>query len=197
MRSFAQYKEIPMHRRSWTTLVFVFAIPCFSLSFLSCAGDSDGGGGGTCGTLSGYTATTTTPLSFATDIHPILSATQFAIGCSQTIICHGTPSAMIDMAGTKTFSLIDPPATVKTTLLQQAPVNAPGMKFVVPGNVGASFLAYKISSATELACINSMCTAGASVGLSQPCGDPMPVGGVLTAAERTKILDWIAQGAAN
>jgi hypothetical protein len=184
-----------MHRRSWTTLVFVFAVPYFSLSSLSCGGDD--GGGGTCGTLGSYTATTTTPLSFATDIHPILSATQFAIGCSQTIICHGTPAAMIDKAGTKTFSLIDPPATVKAALLQQAPVNAPGMKFVVPGNVGASFLAYKLSSEGELACVSSMCVAGASVGLKQPCGDPMPVGGVLTAQERTKILDWIAQGAAN
>ena len=101
------------------------------------------------------------------------------------------------MAGTKTFSLIDPPATVKTALLQQVPVNAPGMKFVVPGNVGASFLAYKISSASELACASSMCASGASIGLSKPCGDPMPMGGSLTAAERTKILDWIAQGAAN
>src|SRR5688572_8613549 len=144
-----------MHRRSWTTLVFVFAIPYFSLSSLSCGGD-DGGGGATCGTLGSYTATTTTPLSFATDIHPILSNSAFAIGCSQEFICHGTPPAMIDMAGTKTFSLIDPPATVKAALLQQAPVNAPGMKFVVPSNVGASFLAYKISSASELACVNSM-----------------------------------------
>ena len=82
-------------------------------------------------------------------------------------------------------------------LLQQAPLNAPGMKFVVPGNVGGSFLAYKISGADELACVSSMCVAGASIGKSMPCGDPMPVGGILTAADRTKILDWIAQGAAD
>jgi hypothetical protein len=187
-----------MHRRSsttWTTIVAVFAIPCLSISSLSCAGDS--GGGSTCGSLAGYTATTSTPLSFATDIHPILSNAAFAVGCSQEIICHGTPPMALDMAKTKTFSLIDPPATVKTALLQQAPLNAPGMKFVVPSNVAASFLAYKISGASELGCVSSMCVAGASIGKSMPCGDPMPVGGVLTAADRTRILDWIAQGAAN
>ena len=174
-----------MHRRSWTTLVFVFAIPCFSILSLSCAGDPDGGGS-TCGSLAGYTATTSTPLSFATDIHPILSNAAFAVGCSQATICHGTPPMAIDMAKTKTFSLIDPPATLKTALLQQAPLNAPGMKFVVPGNVGGSFLAYKISGADELACVSSMCVAGASIGKSMPCGDPMPVGGILTAADRTR-----------
>jgi hypothetical protein len=98
---------------------------------------------------------------------------------------------------TKTFSLIDPPATVKTALLQQVPVNAPSMKFVVPSNVGASFLAYKISGSDGLACVNAMCASGASNTSTTPCGDPMPVGGILSEAERVKILDWIAQGAAD
>jgi hypothetical protein len=39
-----------------------------------------------------------------------------------------------------------------------------------------------------------MCVAGASIGKSMPCGDPMPVGGVLTAADRTRILDWNRAG---
>jgi hypothetical protein len=184
-----------MTRRSRTTFVSVLALSCFSLS-MSCGAD-DGGGNGTCGTLGSYTATVAAPLSYATDIHPILSNETFAIGCSQATICHGTPAMPIDTATMmKTFSLIGDAATVRTTLLNQVPVNAPGMKFIVPSNVGASFLAYKVSPANELACVNSMCVSGASIGASKPCGDPMPVGGVLTAAERSKILDWIALGAA-
>jgi hypothetical protein len=181
-----------MRHRSLTSFL-VAGCGLFALSSFGCGGSE----GDSCGQLQSYTPSTTTTLSYATDIHPILSNATFAVGCSQTEICHGAPAMALDPAMTKTFSLIDPPATVKTTLLQQPPVNAPGMKFVVPSNVGASLLAYKISPANVLACVNSMCVSGASVGASMPCGDPMPIGGMLTAADRTKILDWIAQGAAD
>jgi hypothetical protein len=182
-----------MRHRPWIRFL-VATCGLFALSPFACGGSE---GGNSCGQLQNYTASTTTTLSFATDVHPIMSNSTFAIGCSQETICHGTPAMNLDPAMMKTFSLIDAPATVKTALLQQVPVNAPSMKFVVPGNVGASFLAYKISDASVLACVNSMCASGASIGESMPCGDPMPIGGILTAAERTKILDWIAQGAAD
>jgi hypothetical protein len=93
-------------------------------------------------------------------------------------------------------SFIDPPATVLAALMTNS-VNAPSMKRVVPGNVGQSFLAYKISGATLLACVNSSCSAHASVGTSVPCGDPMPTAavGTLSATQKSLILDWIAGGA--
>ncbi len=184
-----------MSNRSWTRTL-VAGCSLLGLSSFACGG---GDSPSKCSDLQSYTASTTMALSFATDIHPILSNTTTQVGCSQTVICHGSPAWPIDsaMTPTKTFSLIDPPATVKTALLQQVSVNAPSMKFVVPSNVGSSFLAYKLSGADGLACVNAMCVSGASNSLTTPCGDPMPVGGVLSAADRVKILDWIAQGAAD
>jgi hypothetical protein len=89
------------------------------------------------------------------------------------------------------------PAMAKAQLLMPS-VNAPTMQRVTPGSVGQSFLAYKISDRNALACVNSMCVSGASVGNNKPCGDVMPsVGNALTAEQRTKILDWIAQGASD
>ena len=60
--------------------------------------------------------------------------------------------------------------------LLMASVNAPAMQRVVPGNVGQSFLAYKIwdKDRTGLACVASMCESGASIGINMPCGDQMP-----------------------
>lgn len=178
-------------------------------------GTGGGAGGGTgglstvgiCGTLVNYVATTSTAPSFATDIYPILSQTDPgttdtpAPGCGQTSLCHGSPAAGLNITGTVFMSFVDSSSTVKSTLLANAFV-APSMKRVDPGHVGTSFLAYKISGATAITCVSSWCTPGATVGNTQPCGDPMPnsngQGGTaaqLTDAERTKILDWIALGA--
>ena len=180
-----------MSHRSWTRSL-VAGCGLLGLSSFACGGDS----ASKCDDLKNYTATTTTPLSYATDIHPIMSNTTDQVGCAQATTCHGSPSVFLDLAETKTLSLTEAPATVRTALLQQASLNAPSMKFVVPGNVGASFLAYKLSGADGLACVNTMCVSGASIGISKPCGDPMPMGGILSAADRTKIIDWIKQGAA-
>ena len=162
-----------------------------AFSSLACGSSAD-----KCGDLQSYTASVTTPYSFATDIHPIMSDTTAQVGCAQAQTCHGNPSVFLDTGLMKTLVLTEPAATVRTALLQQVPVNAPSMKLVVPGNVGASFLAYKLSGADGLACVNAMCVSGASIGIAKPCGDPMPMGGILSAADRTKILDWIKQGAA-
>ena len=115
------------------------------------------------------------------------------------MICHGNPPAAINKAGTPSLSFVDPAATVKTALLA-ASVGAPTMKRVDPGHVGTSFIAYKLYGLAALACVSSSCPAGTTVGNSKPCGDPMPnVNGkgvaVLTDADRSKILDWIALGA--
>ena len=70
------------------------------------------------------------------------------------------------------------------------------MARVVAGNVGQSFLAYKIwdKERKGLACVASMCS-GVSASMTLPCGDQMPSVGSIDPANRTKILDWIAQGA--
>ena len=172
-------------------------------------GTGGGGGGqsGICAMLTNYVPTTTTAPSFATDIYPIISntdpgtASSPAPGCGQTRICHGSPAASINLAGTATLSFVDPAATVKTALLA-ASVGAPTMKRVDPGHVGTSFMAYKLYGLDALACVSSACPPGTTVGNSRPCGDPMPnVNGAgiaqLTDAERSKILDWIALGAHN
>jgi hypothetical protein len=174
---------------------FAFLASSLLLALASCK-DSEPGLTGKCADLDAYTTTAAAP-SFATAVFPILSNTELAKGCAQATICHGTPSTPIDAQGTKTLTFVGDAATVKSTLLTATPVNAPSMKLVVPNDVGSSFLAYKISKADGLACVNAMCVSGASPGASKPCGDPMPTLGMLSDAERTTILDWIAKGAAN
>jgi hypothetical protein len=170
-----------------------------TLSTLGCGGSEDPPAPGPeCVALTSYTATTTTPLSFATDVYPILANATDASGCSQAAACHGTQPFPLDLAGTKILQYLFAPENIemaKASMMMPA-VNAPSMQRVVANNVGQSFLAYKISGTAGLACIKSMCVSGATVG-TPPCGDPMPTTGTLAATDRTKILDWIATGAAN
>jgi hypothetical protein len=195
-----QEKGDPMRRRSRTSLFSACAVSLLSLSSFSCGSEETPAD--PCSPIKAYVPSSTAALSYATDIHPILMNATLAVGCSQTAICHGTsPRDLKDddpNTAATVLSFIDPPATVKAALLAQVPVNAPSMKYVVPGNVGASFMAYKIAATPALmACANPMCVMNSSVGMSEPCGDLMPTGGMLTNAERTKILDWIANGAAD
>lgn len=145
-----------------------------------------------------YTASTTGPLSFATDIQPILMNTAT---CGLVSQCHGNSPVFIDTAMTKTFTYVGDPAMVRQALLSPS-VNAPTMNIVVASNVATSFMSYKLSGPDGLRCLSSRspspCVDGASTGIETDCGDDMPSmpGGTLTAAERTKILDWIALGAA-
>jgi hypothetical protein len=172
----------------------LWSMAAVSLSLLGC-GSSSTPPAQICMDLEAYSPTTVTPYSFATDIYPIMSDSVSSYGCSMTLICHGTPPQKIDPQMTKTLSFVDPAATVKAALLMNA-VHAPNMKRVAPGSVKDSFMAYKLSGKTALSCVNSMCSASAGIGTA-PCGDAMPSLGVLPDADRTKILDWIAQGAAD
>ena len=164
-----------------------------SLSLLACG--SEAAPSPKCMELAMYSPTTLTPYSFMTDIYPLFSDTNITNGCGMTLICHGAPAMPIDIAGTKTLSFVDPAATVKAALLMNS-IHASGMARVAPGSVKDSFLAYKLSAKDGLACVNSMCNGAAGIG-SVPCGDPMPSQGTITDTDRTKILDWIAQGAAD
>ena len=179
-----------MPRRSKMITASLFAVSLAALP-LGCGGDTGGGGNPTCDALKTYTASSGTLVSYENDIYPILASTDITMGgCGQVTICHGNPPSGIDKLTnpTKTLQfLFDPPnpAMART-----------GMQRVAPGSVAQSFLAYKISDKNTLACVNAMCVMGASIGVSQPCGDVMPsIGTPLTATQRTKILDWIAQGA--
>jgi hypothetical protein len=158
-----------------------------------------------CGELESYTPTTTNQLSFATDVYPILTNTSATgSGCAQAGVCHGAQSIPINAAGTiklpflfgTTAAPMMDPAMAKAQLMMTS-VNAPSMQRVLPGSVKNSFLSYKISGKDGLSCISSMCQAHASVGTTTACGDAMPTIGTLSAAERTKILDWIASGASD
>ena len=163
-----------------------------------------------CGELESYTSTVSNQLSFATDIYPILTNTSATgSGCAQENACHGAAAVPINALGSIklpfVFGTPDAPvmnaALAKANLLMTS-VNASGMQRVSPGSVKNSLMSYKIfsndapSSKDALSCISSMCQANASVG-APPCGDPMPSIGLLSAADRTKILDWIASGASD
>jgi len=164
---------------------------------------ADSGGGGSCDTFTNYHASTSTQLSFATDIYPIMIDENMTNGCGRAVACHGNPPSPLDSltaANPKILQFVfdtPNPAMAKSQLMM-ASVNAPSMMRVVAGNVGQSFMAYKLAAdRTGLACVNSMCVAGASLGNNMPCGDLMPSTGQATfdPVKRTKILDWIAQGA--
>jgi hypothetical protein len=167
------------------------------LVLLAACSDAGGDGGAQrppiCATLETYVPSTTTPLSFEIDIQPIM-ANSFT--CGLALACHGDPPVFLDPGNSRTLKLVGDPAAARTALRGMS-VNAPTKANVVPGQVGQSFVAYKLSGAAGLSCVASTCVAGASVGTAMPCGDTMPsTGGTLTDADRIKILDWIAQGAA-
>ena len=131
------------------------------------------------------------PILLDTGTVPVASS-----GCSTATICHNASSPIaLDPLGTKHLAFTDASTTLAALMMDS--VNAPGMARVAPGSVANSFMAYKLSGADGLACVNSKCTSGASVGTSKPCGDPMPTAttGVLSASQKTLILDWIALGA--
>ena len=191
-----------MTHRSMTALPMtaLFALLSAPL-FVSSCGSSSNPPPPECAALMNYSATTLTPISFATDIMPILMDTgsipPTTPGCSTAAICHnGASPVNLSNGGTKTLSFTDTPANVLAAL-EMPSVNAPSMQRVAAGSVANSFMAYKLSGATGLSCVNAKCVSGASIGNSKPCGDPMPTStsGMLNAAQVTKILDWIAQGA--
>lgn len=193
-----------MRRRSNILLACSMMVSLAALVAVGCAPTDagGGGGGGVCDTFTNYMASTSTPLSFATDIMPILSDENPTNGCGRAVACHGNPPSPIDSITMPMKFLqfvYDPPnpAMAKAQLMM-ASLNAPSMQRVVAGNVGQSVMAYKLAvDRTGLACINTKCVAGASVGNNMPCGDLMPSTGQASfdPVKRTKILDWIAQGA--
>jgi hypothetical protein len=188
-----------MKRRSTILLAVPMTVALAGFAGLGCAPDADGGGD-VCSQITGYTASTTAPVSFATDIMPILVDTSLPAGCGQPSICHGSvPSGLDDVfVGTQFLQfLYDPanPAMARANLLM--PSYRSTMARVTPGNVGQSFLAYKIwdKERRGLACVASSCPTKASASDTLPCGDQMPSVGDLPIASRNKILDWIAKGA--
>ena len=192
-------------KRRQTIMAASLTISLSALVALSCGSES--GGAGVCADITGYVAKSTGPVSFATDIYPIFADTNATNGCGQITICHGNPPSGLDnfFGGTKFLQFLYDPANIamaKAELLMPA-YHAPGMARVVAGNVGQSFLAYKIwdKDRKGLACIASMCSAVPSVSLTLPCGDQMPSVGRLdpegSTTNRDKILDWIAKGAAD
>ena len=178
-------------------------VPAVLVLSTTLAGVSCGGDGPTtppvsiCDMIEDYTPSTTTPLTFTADIQPLIMG---SLTCGLVSQCHGNTPVTIDAAGLKTFSYVGDPMTVRAAMLELS-VNAPTMANVVPGQVSQSLLAYKLSGVDGLRCLSSrtpsLCADGASTGTETDCGDDMPSmpGGTLSAADRTKILDWIAQGA--
>ena len=185
--------------------IMAASLTTIALSGFVGVGCGSTGGGDVCADITGYVAKSTGPVSFATDIYPILADTNVTNGCGQVTICHGNPPGGLDdiFTPTKYLQFLRNPADIpmaKAELLMSS-VNAPSMMRVVPSNVGASFLAYKIwdKDRTGLACVASKCEAGATIGNHMPCGDQMPSVGKLdpdgSTTNRDKILDWIAKGA--
>jgi hypothetical protein len=187
-------------KRRQTIMAAFLTVSLSGLVGFACGSES---GADVCAEITGYMPKSTGPVSFATDIYPILADTNVTNGCGQTSICHGNPPGGLDdiFTPTKWLQFLRDPANIpmaKAELLM-ASVNAPTMMRVVPGNVGQSFMAYKIwdKERKGLACVASKCESGATIGNHMPCGDQMPSVGTIDMAERDLMLDWIAKGAAD
>ena len=187
-------------KRRQTIIAAFLTVSLSGLVGFAC-GSEPNGGGSICADITAYMAKSTGPVSFATSIYPILADTNVTNGCGQTTICHGNPPGGLDdiFTPTKYLQFLRNPediAMARADLLT-ASVNAPTMMKVVPGNVGQSFMAYKVwdKERRGLACVADKCVAGATIGNNMPCGDQMPSVGTIDAADRDLILDWIATGA--
>lgn len=184
-------------RRHGNIMAASFIALSAALLGLSCGSDN-GSTNPACAALTSYTPTSTTPVSFATTVYPILAKTSAMGGCSDAGACHGNPAIPFTPSQTRKLQFVfDPPdpAMAKAQLLT-ASVHAPTMPNVVPNNVGGSFLAYKISGQEGLDCAKNKCVMGATTSPAL-CGAPMPNVGTISDADRTTILDWIATGAAD
>ena len=119
--------------------------------------------GSTCGTTT-PTGINPTTVSFANDILPI-----FTTRCTA---CHGSAGSGGDA----------PPLTTAeafAAIVNQASVQRPDLKHVLPGSADTSWLFIKVNSAAP------------GVGVR------MPTGSALSAADIATIRNWINQGALN
>src|SRR5262245_55064600 len=92
-----------MRLRSNMTTACTMILSCAALAGIGCGGNDSGGS--SCDTLKNYQASTSTQLSFATDIMPILTDATNTYGCGTAVACHGNPSTPLD-----TVDLSDPNA---------------------------------------------------------------------------------------
>src|SRR3954447_13815004 len=95
LRAISRQKGESMKPRWKITATILTSIAFATVAAGGC-GSSTPSGGGTCDALTGYTPSTTTPVSFATDVYPILSDTNVMNGCGQALICHGNPPSGLD-----------------------------------------------------------------------------------------------------
>lgn len=154
------------------------------------------------GCSSSSPATSSAPVSFATDVMPI-----FQGGCTLSQSCHGQPmnsgeeNLYLGDLSNNTPAII---AQVYMGLVGVKSLEDPKMNLVTASDIANSYLAKKISTSwtTESAtlapdCVGNMCPAPTCT-TTQPCGTSMPYGGL--ALDPTKvetINNWISQGATN
>ena len=178
------HMSFPVRARSVASIFFAVALSAAA----GCSSNSGGGGnpppdGGTGG-----------PLSFQTDVFPILQGT--CMGCQSfqaCTACHAPSSGTLgglDLTGDamtvygRLFNM-PPPGTMNEGDLCVPPtITLPaGVEMVVPSDSGKSLLYNKLAAAE-------------SGGPTVLCGAPMPLGlAPLAASEVTTIKTWIDDGA--
>lgn len=128
--------------------------------------------GSTSGTPAGQ------PRSFRKDVVPILT------GSCALSSCHGDRSGS---PGVGIYLPLGDPEGIYADLMRNSRTAA-GVKFVVPGDPGRSFLYGKVTGD-----LSDFATACPSAG----CGEPMPPGTRISSADRDTLKLWITEGAAN
>jgi hypothetical protein len=142
------------------------------------------------------------PVSFATDIQPILQRSCGVGGAT----CHGSYPGSSN-AGQHLY-LAEPTANadgdgdagaILSEIVGKASLEAPSMDIVAAGDPSNSYLMHKVNG--DMCAIMSDCapiSTSFPTALTVPCGVQMPQNSpALLASEATLIWDWIAQGAQN
>ncbi len=122
-----------------------------------------------------YSTFTPTAVGFASDVMPI-----FLARCQQ---CHDDPTA-------STYYGADA-ATVHQKLLQGVPIQAPHLRFVVPGDPLRSYMMAKVEYANPGGTCPLVACSEPGCELSAPPGNPLPSG------ELAVLRSWVLNGAAN
>jgi|SRR5580658_1666588 hypothetical protein len=189
-----------------------------STSGTTSAGASSGGAGGSpCGA-----GASTTTVSYANDLMPIIQA-NCSLGGTMiaTATCHAAPGVENpgESGGSRQyFGPPSPPTTATTTpslttIYQQfvtgptgpvASLEDPSMNIVDPGNPATSFLWLKLTMSTTVLLSSPLCSRGdyGSCGSQMPLNESFDGGAVppfmpLPQADLDLFCNWIVQGAMN
>ena len=155
------------------------------------------GATGCSSTSSAAPPTESGPVSFSTQIQPILQQSCGVAGGT----CHGASdgSSQLGLYLAEPAGAMDgygDPATILGAIVNAKSMEDPTMNIITPGDPENSYLYHKVLGDQDT--LVADCTANASGVQGKPCGVSMPqTGGSIGTTDEGLLKDWITQGAKN